>query len=164
MTENIATRYLSSTEIGVIGGFTIPRLPENYEKEFGIGDFDTLRNMVRDSGKAAYDQHIGYAVAENAAGEVVGFAYTGGLVFSTKLKNGQRIEIPDVHLIFVHPDYRRRRIGTSLVDELLNHHEMLTINGVTDSGKPFEKEMLQLYGVRGGKRDGMLSKVKKTMK
>ncbi len=152
----IELRHLGVTQLPTLEGFRHPEVQIKKEQFYSLArkyelseNFDKLNECIASTvgeGKnLENDPGETYAIALNRAGEVVGFAYTGGTNMSTVIE-GRRRDIPDIHYAYVHPEYRSRGIGTAMCEKLLQHHTFLRVDGVSYLGEKLASKMLMRYG------------------
>ncbi len=134
-----------------------------YETE---GDFRVLENTINSSiaeGENSINKRTeGYAVARDKTGKVVGFAYTDGSYVEYEEINGRKKAVPGISFVYTHPDYRNRRIGTALVEELLQHHPFLLFTVTSYLSSRLKESLSSKYGLPG--HDNIIANPAKAIK
>ncbi len=125
----------------IVYGFT--GLKHELYEDFGLLD-DAVNNAVSDA-ELKNDPLETYSVAVNKSGEVVGFALTGGTMMYTVMEGRSR-KIPDIHYVYVHPDYRKKGIGMAMCETLMHHHTFLRVSGVSELGSALADKLIKNYG------------------
>lgn len=152
--KGVSFSYFKPSEIAALGDFKTPPLPEGYKGEPGLWDFETFRGHVK-SVPRTDDRHRGYSVAQSPEG-VLGYALSGIAILYACF--GKRpVEIPDI-FAYVHPDYRRRGIGTRLIEELLPHHPLLQLSPTTFPASVLAHKLLVKWGLPGWESEKIIRK------